>query len=100
MKRYTEKEDNEVVRLTIIAFACIMFFIGVIITIGLMVPQTTETVEPVVEEGVAKAMMIKELTGLEFPPEVAKWANINFSGTTVSVETHKIDIWDLKGKQK
>ena len=53
-------------------------------------------VEIASEEGAAKAHMIRELTGLEFPPEIAKWANINFSGTTVSIETHSINLWDGK----
>lgn len=50
-------------------------------------------VEVVSEEGVAKATMIKELTGIEFPPEVARWANVNFTGTDVSIDTESFNVW-------
>jgi len=55
-----------------------------------------EPIELVSEEGAAKAAMIKQLTGIEFPPEIAKWATITFSGTTVSIETQSINLWDGK----
>ena len=51
-------------------------------------------VEVVSDEGMAKAMMIEELTGLRFTPDVAKWATITFSGTTVQIETHAINVWE------
>lgn len=50
-------------------------------------------IEKISDEGVAKAQMIFELTGKEFPPEVAKWADITFSGSTVSIDTEKLNIW-------
>ena len=56
----------------------------------------TVIVEQVSEEGEAKAIMIRAMTGYDFPPEVAKWANVNISGTTVSIETHSINLWDGK----
>ena len=46
-----------------------------------------------VDAGVAKAYMIKELTGHEFPPEIARHAVISFSGTSVAVDTEKLNIW-------
>lgn len=55
-------------------------------------PETV-IVERVTKEGQAKAIMIKELTGYEFPPEVAKWADVTFSGTSVAVDTEKLNIW-------
>lgn len=58
-------------------------------------PETI-IVEQVSEEGVAKAAMILELTGYDFPPEMAKWAVISFSGTSVAIETHSINLWDGK----
>ena len=50
-------------------------------------------VEVVSEEGQAKAAMILQLTGIEFPPEVAKWATVSFSGTSVSIETSALNVW-------
>ena len=76
-------------------------FIGLFLSVALSVwsyfkePETI-IVEQVSEEGAAKAHMIRELTGIEFPPEIAKWAVISFSGTTVSIETHSINLWDGK----
>jgi len=48
------------------------------------------------DEGQAKAIMIMELTGKEFPPEVARHAVVSFSGTSVAIETHSINLWDGK----
>ena len=53
-------------------------------------------IEVVSEEGFAKAVMIFELTGYEFPPEIAKWAEVKFSGTSVQIETHAINLFDGK----
>lgn len=90
------------VRGAVMVFIIIIIGLVIIMIVGtsLLAEKYNTTEEVVSPEGVAKAHMIKELTGYEFPPDVAKWANINFSGTTVSVETHKIDIWDLQGKQE
>ena len=60
-------------------------------------PQPPQIVEVVSDEGQAKAVMIYELTGYEFPPDIAKWADVKFSGSTVSIDTHTINLWD--GKQ-
>ena len=59
-------------------------------------PQPPHIVEIVSEEGTAKAVMIYELTGYEFPPEIAKWARVTFSGTSVQIETHAINLFDGK----
>ena len=84
-----------------VALALLLCFIG-LFTITVFGSWTyfkepeTIIVEQVSDEGAAKAYMIYELTGREIPPEIAKWANINFSGTTVSIETHSINLWDGK----
>lgn len=47
-----------------------------------------------IEEGTAKAQMIERLTGIEFTPEVAKHATVTFTGTTVQIETHALNVWE------
>lgn len=95
MNRYEEPDTKGAV--VVITFC----FIGLFLTVAFgawayfQEPEVV-TVEVVSEEGQAKAHMIRELTGIEFPPEIAKWANISFSGTTVAIETHSINMWDGK----
>ena len=55
--------------------------------------EPPEIVEVVSDEGYAKSIMIEELTGITFPPGVAKWATVTFSGTSVSIETEELNVW-------
>jgi len=79
-----------------ILIACLFALCFLVIAFGAWAYYKEEqpvVVEIVSEEGAAKAHMIKELTGLELPPEVAKWANVTFSGTSVAVDTDSLNIW-------
>lgn len=78
-----------------------VFLIFVTINVRIAFPKQepileTVFIERVTEEGEAKAIMIRAMTGYDFPPEIAKWANVNISGTTVSIETQSINLWDGK----
>lgn len=77
-------------------------FVGLLLSVAFVAwayfkeeaPAPPIIIEVVSEEGQAKAMMIEELTGLRFTPDVAKYATVTFSGTTVQIETHAINIWE------
>lgn len=96
MNRYTEEPDTKGAALIILICFVGLFALTVFSGWAYFKEPQEVIVEQISEEGVAKSHMIRELTGIEFPPEIAKWANITFSGTTVSIETHSINMWDGK----
>jgi len=71
-------------------------FVGLLlITIlgALVYFSSTEPPDIGVDEGSAKSIMIEQLTGLNFPPDIAKHANVTFSGTSVTIDTEKLNVW-------
>jgi len=90
--RYEEPDTKGVALIILICFIG-LFALTVFSGWTYFKEPETVIVERVTKEGQAKAIMIKELTGHEFPPEVAKWAVISFSGTSVAVDTDKLNIW-------
>jgi len=53
-------------------------------------------VDDSIDEGEAKAALIKQLTGHTVAPEYARFVNVNLTGTTVAIETHSINLFDGK----
>jgi len=83
----------------------LVFIIGFVVAYQVSISEIDEPENVVltISEGQAKAVMIEQLTGQRFPPEIAQWAVVTFSGTSVEVETDKLNIWlgrnwESKGK--